>query len=268
MNWQTTDPAVALTAARYQLHAAGQLVTAVGYSLLAPEADDSHTSLVWDGAYFSGRLILAAVPFRAGLEPITLTLLLLDEAGKTLASLPLVDRTLAEGLAWLKQAITQLAGTGARVALGECPPALLGHALAEGVPFIGVKPPVRQELVRYFTNTDLLLQAIATTGSPVLVWPHNFDIAVLISLDGGAKTIGVGLSPGDTSYNQPYWYITAWPYPPPPLPILAGQGFWHTEGWVGAVLTASQLACEPFQQEEQVRSFIDSAVGAAKSLLG
>jgi hypothetical protein len=51
------------------------------------------------------------------------------------------------------------------------------------------------------------------------------------------------------------------------LPPLAGVGHWHTEGWVGAVLPASDYVVAA-DQRAQVGAFIDSAVAACRSLLG
>jgi len=78
----------------------------------------------------------------------------------------------------------------------------------------------------------------------------------------------VGLSPDDSSYDEPYWYVTPYPYPEDKtnLPELAANGFWHTEEWVGAVLTASQFG-EPKTSSEEIRAFIDSAIAACKKLL-
>jgi hypothetical protein len=47
---------------------------------------------------------------------------------------------------------------------------------------------------------------------------------------------------------------------------LWGEGRWHTNEWVGAVLTGSRLG-PASSQERQVREFIDSAVAACRALL-
>lgn len=58
------------------------------------------------------------------------------------------------------------------------------------------------------------------------------------------RSVGVGLSPGDSGYPEPYVYVTPWPYPTGELPALP-WGHWHTEGWTGAVLRGSALVQEP-----------------------
>lgn len=80
------------------------------------------------------------------------------------------------------------------------------------------------------------------------------------------RTIGVGLSPGDNSYDEPYFYVTPWPYPKgkdfPALPA----GHWHTEFWTGAVLTATELAGGE-DPKARVEAFLQSAVEACEGLL-
>lgn len=94
-------------------------------------------------------------------------------------------------------------------------------------------------------------------------------------LEGGrnsapAYTIGIGLSPGDATYAEPYWYVTPWPYPDEPLlSALDGGGEWHRTGWLGAVLTGSKIAAEPSAegQARLVNAFLGSAVDACRALL-
>ena len=63
-------------------------------------------------------------------------------------------------------------------------------------------------------------------------------------------------------YSQPL--ANAWDA----LPTLDGPGAWHTEGWVGAVLSGEEIvATEEAFREPVVRKFIDVSVGAALSLL-
>ena len=63
------------------------------------------------------------------------------------------------------------------------------------------------------------------TGAPVVrCWPHHFDMATLFNL-GEDRSIGVGFSPGDESYDEPYFYCTPWP-PPDQTGMTV---IWH--GW-------------------------------------
>jgi hypothetical protein len=88
------------------------------------------------------------------------------------------------------------------------------------------------------------------------------------SAEASGRTIGAGLSPGDGSYDEPYFYVTPWPYPKgkdlPPLPL----GHWHTEFWTGAVLTGSELAAAGGYPKDRVQAFLEAAVAACEGLLG
>ena len=120
------------------------------------------------------------------------------------------------------------------------------------------------------------LRASPSTGlraspSAGLTWPHHFDIATLIELpktpSGKTPTIGVGLSPGDESYHEPYWYVG--PNPRPDVsnaPNLGGGGRWHTAGWIGAALPASDFV-DAQDQRAQVKLFVESAVKECRKLL-
>ena len=73
---------------------------------------------------------------------------------------------------------------------------------------------------------------------------------------------------GDDSYAEPYWYVSPSPYPAThDLPPLTGGGHWHTTGWVGAALPASDYV-EAADQRAQVAAFVESSVAACRRLLG
>ena len=67
----------------------------------------------------------------------------------------------------------------------------------------------------------------------------------LLALEEGdpesAQSIGVGLSPGDEAYAEPYLYCNPWPVPArlpaPPAPLQ-----WHTEGFTSLLCPVSRLA--------------------------
>ena len=85
-----------------------------------------------------------------------------------------------------------------------------------------------------------------------------------------ARSIGVGLSPGDAGNDQPYFYVTPWPYPnAADLPDLASGGTWQTLGWTGALLKADRVVehGSTETQREAVEAFIKSAVTACHDLL-
>lgn len=278
-SWQKVrnlDPQ-SLTETRIQLHYAIQFMAAVGNFLTEPQPDYSHASLTWNSELkvFVSGLVTAEQPFYVALEPISLTSLVLDAQGNQLAEFSLPQKTLNDGMNWLKQTIEPLGADLAKLNFVTYPADDFPDSpLARGATFNGSDEAKRQELTAYFANTNSILQAISarTEGaSPVHIWPHHFDIAILISLPYTKKdeavSIGVGMSPGDGSYDRPYWYVTPWPYPDPTsLTQLASGGTWHTEGWIGAILTASQLS-QGEEQQVQVEAFLNSAIASSVELL-
>ncbi|MDF0555305.1 hypothetical protein [Kamptonema sp. UHCC 0994] len=276
--WQKVrniDPQ-SLTETRIQLHYAIQFMAAVGNFLIEPQPDYSHASLTWNSELkvFVSSLVTAEQPFYVALEPISLTSLVLDAQGNQLAEFSLPQKNLNDGMNWLKQTIEPLGADLAKLNFVTYPDDFPDSAIARGATFNSNDEAKRQELTAYFANTNSILQAVSTRTegtSSVHIWPHHFDIAMLISLPYTKKdeavSIGVGMSPGDGSYDRPYWYVTPWPYPDPTsLTQLAGGGIWHTEGWVGAILTASQLS-QGEEQQAQVEAFLDSAIEASLELL-
>jgi hypothetical protein len=236
----------ALGPARLTLHWAAQIVAAVGSTLIDARPDWSHTALGWIESPERG---LAGEPLAGGTRAF-----------------------LADGLVWLAGAVARQVGSPERPLarpVHELPPSPVG----DGAPF-EVEPEALAELSSWYANASRLLADVAraTGASPVRCWPHHFDIATLLRLGEGsgeeARSIGVGLSPGDGSYAEPYWYVTPWPYPKEKeVPSLA-LGHWHTTGWFGAVLTASELGADPAAQESITRSFVQSAIAASRQLLG
>jgi hypothetical protein len=47
------------------------------------------------------------------------------------------------------------------------------------------------------------------TVSPATLWPEHFDLAVTVELPGGAG-LNVGVSPGDSTSDEPYAYVGPW----------------------------------------------------------
>jgi hypothetical protein len=266
-----------LAGARLQLHYAIQCIAAVGAALAEPLPDESHVSLTWNPILevFMGVPIRAATPFRVALDPITLTAGLINQQNRIFASFSFHQKTLEEVLDWHKQELSKLGVETQQIAILTYPPDFPDHPLGHGTRFDAYQfIPERWELTLYYGNTFHLLQDIVTEiedATPIHIWPHHFDMAILIDVpgkkDGESRTIGVGLSPGDENYPEPYWYVSPYPYPPTDnLPLLKGQGTWHTQQWVGAILTASQLKPDT-TQSQQLQIFLQSAIQASQNLL-
>ena len=107
--------------------------------------------------------------------------------------------------------------------------------------------------------------------SPVQVWPHHFDIALLVF--SGRKNPGedpndpelsdeqmnFGFVPGDAGIREPYFYVTAYPEPADRRkPRLPRGARWHTRGWQGAVLPYDTLVAAR-HPDERLLEFLHAA---------
>jgi hypothetical protein len=168
-----------LTETRLQLHYAIQLMAAVGNFLTEPQPDYSHASLAWNSelkGFISG-LVPAKQPFRVALEPVSLTSFVLDEQGSPLAEFSLSQKTLNDGMNWLKQSLKPLGVNLDPLMLVTYPDDFPDSPLARGAAFESSDEAKRQELTAYFANTNSLLHALSarrTGASPVRIWPHHF----------------------------------------------------------------------------------------------
>ena len=269
----------ALVDARLQLHHAAQIAVSAAISYLAARSDDSHTALTWLPAprALATESITVERDIRIGVRLEDLTLQVLGGDAPNVQPFSLQRRTITEAYSWLSEAVAVIGLDAARLNPRKHY-TIPAHAVVDGAPFSSRIGNELLELARYWSNAaGLLDDTLRSTpsASPVRTWPHHFDIATLIELPdagiGGAtvrRTIGIGQSPGDNSYSEPYWYVGPFPYPSTrEFPPVAGGGHWHTEGWLGAVLPASGFVAAT-DQRPQVVSFIDSAVAACRTLLG
>jgi hypothetical protein len=284
-DWELLDGAAGreLGEARLQLHWAAQIPAAVGNSWARPMDEYAHLSLDWDrlARAMTSKPAATSPGFRVALAGEDMSVRVEDEDGTLRAQRQLAGSTLSAALEWLSQVAAEIGGSAPDAPLKIPDHELPDHAVGRGAPF-GADPGRLAQLARWFANADRLLRGLESKvnhAGALRLWPHHFDIAILIRLDrsetgADARTIGVGLSPGDDSYAEPYWYVTPWPPPPEKralerLPPLEARGVWHTEGWTGAVLPSSALidTRDTSEQAGQVLTFVQSAVNAGWALL-
>jgi hypothetical protein len=267
--WRTLGAVAptSLASARQTLHHAAQLLALAGASYIEPEGDDSHTSMSWipEQSAFATQPIPARAPFRIALRASDLTLLALHDASAEIgAHMSLDGRTRGDGLEWIRDECAR-AGLDAGRLRSVLHFTIERHPTDEGAPFQVEGDGALSELARWYANAALLLQerCVATPGAgPVRCWPHHFDIATLVRVPrpGHLQSIGIGLSPGDASYAEPYYYVA--PYPPPGVtPAALEIGEWHTTSWWGAALPGSEITNLPegAAQHALVMRFIDEA---------
>lgn len=267
-----TRPLEGLEDARLQLHWAAQLLARFGDARVEPRADYSHSALTWDpeGYRFQGESDPSGR--RLEFDPIGLRYRM-SGPGDASAEFALRGRTLDEAFAWL----ASLPGEESRLEVGE--PDLPAHPVSSGGAFDPDAGDVA-ELAAWFDGAHTALEEVRVvhpTASPVWIWPHHFDIAVLITIDPPdvepdaekARSLGAGMVPGDATYGEPYWYVTPWPYPVNPdlaaLPELPSGAGWHTEGWIGAILRGEQAV---LTGSEGVASYLAAAVDACSAMAG
>jgi hypothetical protein len=267
--WQAIgaiDPA-RLGPSRIQLHSAVQLVAAVGKALAHPEPDDSHTSLDWDFEHNAFVGVKVKHPeIHAGLEVPSLTLSLSERSGGV-RKLELGGQNLGEAFEWLKATLQEQGAPPERLSMIGDPFQLPESVFDQMDKFDGSQRAEFAEWARQYGNGKLVLEELRKRRpgfSAPRVWPHHFDVGSLWAPKPG-QSIGIGLSPGDRSYDEPYWYITPSPHPDlNKLPSLEAGGSWHTQGWVGAVLPASRIVGKSgSEQQSQVEQFVESAVRLA-----
>jgi hypothetical protein len=270
-----------LVEARQQLHRAAQIVAAVAHTFGTPEADDSHTAFTWhdEGHRLEGAPTSSDPPLRPALSLTGLALRLRSDSGHVRASLDLAGGTVDDAYAWMRARIEERSDARAPGgALVRPVYELPAHPLGEGARFGGVSEPALSEIAHWYQAAAHLLEGVRTSiagASPVRCWPHHFDIATLVTLGGtgeATRTIGVGMSPGDALIEEPYFYVTPWPYPPPTttLPALPEGGRWNTTGWTGAVLQSSTLVRKSDDgpaRAQALATFVGAAIEDCRRML-
>jgi hypothetical protein len=266
-----------LREARAQAHQAVQWLAKAAYAYIPNQPDHSHSNLGWDDVLdgFVTHPIQKGV--RLGVKLSQLSFALLGEPGDVRAKFRLAGRTEADARNWLGSELHRLGLDARLLDTTPLPYEIPKHAIVGGAPYSleRMAQPLA-ELAAWFANADDALGRVrapyAAHASPVRCWPHHFDLATLITLpDEGAKTgrsVNAGLSPGDHYYDEPYYYVSPWPYPDAKkLPSVPAPGQLHTHEFTAAVAPASRIlqAKNPQAETEQ---FLRAAVEGMMRALG
>ena len=263
-----------LREARLQAHHAVQWLARAARAFVPPQPNDGHTKLGWDDPLDGFATHPLTGELRLGLSVTKLTLVL---AGAQ-QSFSLDGHTDAEARQWLGR---QLAGHDLDPGRldAKLPYEIPDHAVAHGAAYdASGLVDARAELAAWFANAHASLGRVGEqmtarglAPSPVSTWPHHFDMATLALLEAGnaehARSINAGFSPGDEHYEEPYFYVSPYPYPDaaklPPLPPL---GHWHVRGFTAAIAPASRLLTAADRQAA-AEAFLEGAVTAAVTAL-
>src|SRR5262245_46377831 len=255
-----------LSEARLAAHYDVQWLGGAARAYIEPKADDGHTNLGWDQAL--GGLTTHPLPdgSRLALRITDMTLLLL---GTGAGELPLQARSDADIRTWL----------GSRLSANGLDPSSLDKPLPYELPASAVATgghylldhleSALGELAEWYDHAyrtlDNVQQDLVARGlraPPVRCWPHHFDLDTLVYFNtqnaDNTRTMGVGFSPGDEYYDEPYFYVSL--YPAPAVTTLPAPpfGHWHSHAFTAAIATAS-LILEKGDQGAAVGSFLRSA---------
>jgi hypothetical protein len=260
----------ALREARLQAHYAAQALARFTRAYAPPQPDDGHTSLNWDDARDGFTTHAATNDMRLSLNIANLTLAV--DGGKSLA---LNGRTDTQARQWLGG---ELSARGYDPAALDTPSPyeMPAHAIAQGGSYdaVGTAQGLA-ELAAWYSNANLSIGAVGKkmmqgATSPLCCWPHHFDLAILTTLKGGGNPdgyIGIGLSPGDHYYDEPYFYVSVYPKPDGALlPTLPMIGHWHAHEFVAAVSPAHKIVVQDDQQAA-AEEFLRGSVAAALEVL-
>jgi hypothetical protein len=266
-DWKTLrDPAPAsLAGARRIAHYSVQWVAQAAWASLPAAPDDSQSALAWDARL--GALVSETFPggIRVGLRLESLELLVVHDDK--------ADRLALHGLAagavddWLA---SELEARGHEHRKAKLPYSVPAQPLSRDSGLAA--------LSRWYGAAAEVLEGVrARYGDikpgpgPVRCWPHHFDIALSVQLEQGAgetaRSIGVGFSPGDEYYQEPYLYVSPYPSPKSPtLPALPPGAHWHTKDFFGAVATAQEFLALP-DPRAAVLMIIEAAFTAGRRWL-
>ena len=269
-----------LVGARYLAHFAVQWATKAARANLAAATDDSHSSLAWDERI--GALVSQPLPTRDGALTVGVRIdglrLIASVDGNAPNEFALGAQTDSAAGAWV-ESVLRASGL-APASTVSLPYTIASHPVASGGVYdVRSEADALEELARWFRAAGAALEDVRaalagrTPGpTPVLCWPHHFDIATVVRLEDGdsaqARAVGIGVSPGDEFYSQPYAYIS--PSPPPPamdLPSLPQPGRWHTRGFVGVVVTGEEILRLPGRRQAFHTCLLET-FGICRALLG
>jgi len=103
--------------------------------------------------------------------------------------------------------------------------------------------------------------------SPILLYPHHFDLSLVWFPNKDEKQLAIGFSTGDQTIAEPYLYFTAYPEPSGFTKLTIPKGaYWQTDGFSGAILPYARLSASN-DPEALFNSYANELMSAARPLI-
>lgn len=252
------DP-LQLVEARTLCHAACQWPSKAARANLAPAADDSHSNLGWQPSLSAmvSHSLDADKHWQLGFSFAEQALLWIMR-GEVRETFPLVRLKESAAQSWVDSQLREagLQETAAAQMPYTLDPIADYSAFTENQAEASALGAWFNQAYHALAQLSGEYRHLAVAEPALRCWPHHFDLAVLFTLETGdpesAKSVGVGLSPGDGSYAQPYLYCSPWPIDAEQdvrrLPAAPEPFSWHTQGFVSLIATASSLQSASWAQ--------------------
>ncbi len=239
-------PPAALVRSRQLSHVAVQWVSRAARANLKPLDDDSHSNLGWstDLSSLVSHPLDPDKTLQLGFSFAKAALLLIRQ-GSVVDELTMEDADDSTIQQWCDEHL-QNAG------LNGIDKGILPYTLSPIDCSLFAKHRAELEVLGdWFAFGFSALEKLVATNqghavnTPVVrCWPHHYDVGAIFFLELGdpetARSIGVGLSPGDESYPEPYFYCNPWPAPSS-LPPETSPLHWHTKGFTSLILQSSKI---------------------------
>ncbi len=276
--WKDFSPhdVTRLEQARLELHYAIQLPMRASKIILQKKPDYSHTSLDFSAkknAFTTHNLNENNLHVGVTINDMMLYI----EDDQSCNEFYLLGNTQAQASQWLQSELNKHhIGTDNFDKGGfKLPP----HGIADGKKYQCCEQDAFANLAIWYHNATLLLERLAVKyadiqpgASQIYCWPHHFDLAILITFDKNnpetARSVGVGLSPGDHFFNQPYFYTNPWPANSQMnFPDLLAPGFWNLEGFISAIAKSESILEQKLGMQD-LADYLEDVVAKSAKLIG
>ena len=268
MTW-ITIPKFNLESTRYikqQYHIAIQVVVLPGRSYLQKSPRDEHATLELDNHRNSlvGKWISCKNNrWRCGISMEQKKIYFEEEGSPEPLEADFRNKTFNELMLWLEES---LATAGFSVSsLNSTTPYKLPDYTKQKTPLCFDRNNGFEFFFPFYKNSSFLFENFkkyVDVHCENRLWPRHLNqkISIMIKDSGEPSTstyLGLGMSPGDQYYDEPYLYVNCWPYLEGDLPEPS-VGFWHIDDWVGTVFLFSDLAKFSNQRDIANQFLIDS----------